>query len=284
MGVIDYPAGIPKDKLADHSHDVSSRREQARTRQRTQDTDVALQHLRENYARLEELNALKTQFVAEISHELRTALHSLTMYIHLLEKGACERQEHYQSLLRQSIEHLTGFVEDTLQLSQLELHQGRNICPESLDLNALARRAVELHQARADAAGLELSLSCAEDLPLINGDVRMVQQLITNLLVNALKYTQRGYVHVATLRSGSDRNRVTLEVSDSGSGIPPQDLPHIFERFFRGRAGTETAIPGTGLGLAIVKEIVDLHGGQISVISLPGQGTTFRVDFPGSTR
>lgn len=238
----------------------------------------------ETNARLAEINQEKTRFVAEVSHELRTALHSLTLYVHLLEKGESDRQKHYQTMLRHSIEHLAGFVEDTLSLSQLELNQPREQTMAATDLNAVINCVLNMQRARVESAGLELRIDLAENLPPVLGDFRLLQQVITNLLVNAVKYTPAGYVALTTYavtgHDGAAGETVALEVTDSGRGITEEDLPHIFDRFYRGRAQQWTGIGGTGLGLAIVREIVTQHQGQIAVESRLEGGTRFIVHLP----
>jgi signal transduction histidine kinase len=111
----------------------------------------------------------------------------------------------------------------------------------------------------------------------LRADANQLAQVVTNLIANALSYTAAGYVRVSTL---AENTEVCLSVADSGSGIAPDDLPHVFERFYRGQHVLKNDVPGTGLGLAIVKEIVDLHEGHIEVDSQPGHGTTFRVWLP----
>jgi len=117
------------------------------------------------------------------------------------------------------------------------------------------------------------------NLPPIAGDHRRLVQVGANLVANAIHYTPSGHVVISTALDVS-RKLVSLEVQDTGIGIPNGDLPHLFERFYRGELVHQTDIPGTGLGLSIVKEIVDLHGGQIEVESREGEGSVFRVSFP----
>ncbi len=136
-----------------------------------------------------------------------------------------------------------------------------------------------MHQPQAEAAGIELTFDRDQSLSLVTGDYNQLSQLVTNLVVNALHYTLHGYVRVSTCTvTGS--GIVTLRVADSGLGILPEDIPYLFERFYRGNHRQAHDIPGTGLGLAIVKEIVDIHHGQILVTSKPDEGTIFEVTLP----
>jgi signal transduction histidine kinase len=136
-----------------------------------------------------------------------------------------------------------------------------------------------LHQPQADSSGLRLTFQPDPQLPLINGDYDQLLQLVTNLLINSLRYTQQGAINITTA-APNGRERVLLAIEDTGIGILPEDLPHVFERFYRGTHRQSTEIPGTGLGLAIVKEIVDIHQGEIQVESQVDVGTRFSVSLP----
>jgi signal transduction histidine kinase len=126
---------------------------------------------------------------------------------------------------------------------------------------------------------LRLSFQPEQDLPLIHGDYNQLSQLVTNLLINSLRYTRKGNVLLSTA-APNGRERVVISVEDTGIGILPEDLPHVFERFYRGNHRQPADIPGTGLGLAIVKEIVEIHQGDIQVESNVDVGTIFTVSLP----
>jgi two-component system, OmpR family, sensor histidine kinase BaeS len=143
----------------------------------------------------------------------------------------------------------------------------------------VVEQVVLAYQPRAEADGLLLTFEPASPLPPVRADANQVAQVVTNLIANALSYTEVGYVQVSTY---VENDYVCLCVADSGSGIAPDDLPHVFERFYRGQHVLKNDVPGTGLGLSIVKEIVDLHEGRIEVDSQPDHGTTFRVWLPVS--
>jgi signal transduction histidine kinase len=133
------------------------------------------------------------------------------------------------------------------------------------------------HRPLAISAGLQLHFDPSHDLPVIMGDTNQISRVISNLVTNAIHYTKQGIVTIRTYRS---RHGVYLDVIDTGMGIDPEDQPHLFERFYRGRYVRQSNIPGTGLGLAIVKEILDRHSSQILIHSELGQGSTFTVCFP----
>lgn len=235
--------------------------------------------LAEANQQLRELDRLKSKFVSNVSHELRTPISNLKLYMSLLQRGKHEKRAHYEAMLQNSVERLGQLVEDILNLSRLEIAHYLPIELEPTDLNAIVNQIVSLHQPQAESAGLHLTFQAAKDLPLIHGDFNQLSQLVTNLLVNSLRYTARGSVNVSTA-SPNGHEKVILAVEDTGIGILPDDLPHVFDRFYRGNHRQPSEIPGTGLGLAIVKEIVDIHQGEISVESKVDQGTRFEVKLP----
>jgi signal transduction histidine kinase len=172
---------------------------------------------------------------------------------------------------------LTKLVEDILDLSRLTVSKSRKVTFEDANLNVLVDQAFMAHLPVAEAAGLKLIFEPDAELPLIRAEQSQIARMITNLVSNAIRYTPQGQV---VLQTSGANNKVCLVVQDTGVGIEPQDLPHVFERFYRGRNVRQTGIPGTGLGLAIVKEIVNLHDGKIEIESAMGEGTTFRIWLP----
>jgi two-component system, OmpR family, phosphate regulon sensor histidine kinase PhoR len=172
---------------------------------------------------------------------------------------------------------VAALVDDILDLSRLERRKEQGMIYRAVELNDVVEQVVLAHQPRAEVDGLQLTFEPGPHLPPVRADANQVAQVVTNLIANALSYTSAGNVRVSTF---AENAAVCLCVTDSGSGIAPADLPHVFERFYRGQHVLKNDVPGTGLGLAIVKEIVDLHEGRIEVDSRPGQGTTFRVWLP----
>jgi signal transduction histidine kinase len=172
---------------------------------------------------------------------------------------------------------LTKLVEDILDLSRLAISKARKIEFEKMDLNLLAEQVVTAHLPLADATGLDIIFEPCPDLPTILGDQNQMSRVITNLVSNAVRYTQKGKISVRTYKSDS---QVCLVVHDTGIGIESGDLPHIFERFYRGQCVRQSKIHGTGLGLSIVKEIVELHDGSVEVNSEFGKGSTFKIMLP----
>lgn len=244
---------------------------EARVTNRTFDLEMANE-------RLQELDKLKTKFIADVSHELRTPVANLSIYINLLENGNPQKQAHYIGILQQQVNRLASLVEATLGLSQLEMDpKSQQFSPVAL--NPIIDEVLLGHQARADAFGITLTRALQPNLPLLLGNKTQLVQLITNLVTNGIHYNEKqGEIIVETFVS--EQNQLCLRVADNGMGIDPQELPHLFDRFYRGQRTGQSNIPGTGLGLAIVKEIVELHKGQISVMSQLDEGTVFSVFFP----
>jgi signal transduction histidine kinase len=230
------------------------------------------------YERLRELDQLKSRFINDISHELRTPATNIRLYLELLERGNPEKRAQYSDVIKDQTDQMVRLVEDILHFSRLELDKTR-IAFSSVDLNAAAGQAVDAHHMRAEAANLQLVFEPDATLPTISGEHSQLVQMINILLDNAINFTSAGFVRVATCLA-RDPRQVCLQVIDTGSGIEPDDLPHIFDRFYRGRGVGSSNIPGTGLGLSLAQEIVSLHGGRIEVESQVGTGSTFRVFFP----
>lgn len=226
---------------------------------------------------LKELDILKSKFIADVSHELRTPVTNLGIHLYLAAKSPEAYNEHLP-VLRNQVSRLTSLIHSVLDLSRLELTE-RKVAFGSVDLNALIRQEVTAHLPYQQSSGLRLAQHLEEPLLPVRGEVNQLGQVVTNLIGNAFRYTTSGDISVRTWLDRG-RNMVGLEVVDSGIGIEPEDLKHLFERFYRGHNAAQSNIPGTGLGLSIVKEIVDLHQGQIEVESQLGHGSTFRVWLP----
>jgi len=234
--------------------------------------------LEEAYEQLKELDRLKSKFVSDISHELRTPITSLTLYMDLIEHGSVDQEERYWTVLRKQAERLNRLIEDILSLSRLELRGGDEAFA-AVDLNGLVESRLQAYAAEIDALGLRLHFEPDEARPTVWGQREHLAQVVENLLANAVHYTAEGHVRVSTyLDEGGDG--AVLSVEDTGLGIGPDDITHIFERFYRGAPAGQSNIPGTGLGLAIVQEVVNLHQGHIDVESKEGEGTTVSVWLP----
>jgi signal transduction histidine kinase len=230
-----------------------------------------------------EAERLKGQFVSDVSHELRTPLSNIRLYLELLAKGKTEKYAIYLETLSRETERLVALIEDLLAISRLDADMV-SPAPELLKLNVLVRGLAEDRQRLLAEKGLDLQLMLEPDLPPVVGDERMISQVLANLMTNAMNYTPAGgRVSISTSSEQRDGQIwATLTVADTGVGIPHEERPHLFQRFFRGSAGRQMGTPGTGLGLAICKEILDRHGGYITVVSEPGRGSAFTVLLPAS--
>jgi len=229
---------------------------------------------------LKELDRLKSQFVSNVTHELRTPLTSIKLYLGLLRRRGAAGMDRYLPVLEREAERLHMLIEGVLALSRMELGKA-DIRPEPLDLGEMAATLLSDRQALAGERGLTASCFAAPACPPVMGDPSLLPQVISNLVTNAMYYTPRGgSVRIAIQPAGE--RWVTMTVTDTGLGIAPEDLPHLFERFYRGRSSDQTGTPGTGLGLSICKEIVDRHGGRIEVESTVGAGSTFTVWLPAA--
>jgi len=219
---------------------------------------------------------LKSKFVSDVSHELRTPIANLKLHVELLEHGRPEKRDHYLTVVKQQARRLGQLVDDILNLSRLEMGKQR-VALGPVDLNFVVGQVVTAHQPRAESSGVILSFVAWPGLPAVRGEVNQLAQVVTNLLINALNYTPTGTVQVTTTQTDVEAG---LQFEDTGMGIDPDDIPNIFDRFYRGQRSQRSETPGTGLGLAIVKEIIDLHEGRIEVTSQVKQGTTVKVWLP----
>ncbi|HVU78037.1 MAG TPA: ATP-binding protein [Gaiellaceae bacterium] len=230
-------------------------------------------------AQLREIDRMKDQFVALVSHELRTPLTSIRGYLELLaEDGGAlsEEQLHFLATIDRNAQRLQGIVGDLLFCAQVESGRFSLSCAP-VELASIVAESVEA--ARPAADGRDVALVVVDGaVPPVSGDRARLAQVVDNFVCNAVKFTgSGGTVTVATRLAGG---RAELEISDTGMGIPADELPHLFERFFRAERATTKSIPGTGLGLTISQAIVDAHGGAIEVSSEEGVGTSFRIRLP----
>lgn len=227
-------------------------------------------------ARLAELDQLKSKLINDISHELRTPITNIQLYLDLMERGKTEKHPKYLAVLQEKIKILIRLTEDILHISQLSLYKTRaKFAPT--DMNEIAQSLLQKYQIRAVNAGLTMTLQPAADLPQVMAEHDLLVQGLSKLLDNALAYTTSGEITIITAMTDT---AVTIIVRDTGMGIVPDEQLHIFDRFYRGRQVSQSTIPGSGLGLAIAKEIIELHDGTIVVESEAHTGTTFCVTFP----
>ena len=225
-----------------------------------------------------EMANLRREFVANVSHELKTPLTSIRGYAGTLLQGGLEDEAHrgtFVETIRVQAERLEALVNDLLTLAELERPDTR-LDVKDWDLGALVREAAVPFEEIAARRGLSLVVD-TETSPSTRLDRRTIEIALSNLLDNAIKYTERGMVLIRTGRSG-DRARV--EVTDTGRGIAPEHAGRVFERFYRVDRGRSREAGGTGLGLSIVKHAIQVHGGSVGLTSAPGSGSTFWFEIP----
>jgi two-component system NtrC family sensor kinase len=231
------------------------------------------------YVELKELSQIKTQFVQDISHELRVPLTFIKGYVDLLREGAFGevRLEQLEPLdiIAERTERITQLVSDMLTLQRLE---SEGIGLAQVNLTEIAHTAVDGARAAAQRAGLVIEEEIPNTLPTIVGDLDQLPRVFDNLLSNAIKFSPDG--GTVTVRIHEEQDRVNVYISDTGIGISPENLEHLFSRFYRANESEGKHIAGTGLGLSIVKAIVEAHGGHVSVQSQEGQGSTFSFSLP----
>lgn len=233
-----------------------------------------------NVTQARQLEQMRTEFVANVTHELRTPLTAIQGFAETLLDGALESPEtarHFVGIIKQESDSLGRLIEDLLDLSRIE--SGRwKIYREPVHMVELIRETAGRLTAKAAQVGIDLRLELPDHLPTITGDPGRLAQVMLNLMDNALKYTPKG--GTITVTAWEEGPWVRVSVVDTGVGIPPADLPRIFERFYRVDKARSRATGGTGLGLSISKHIVEAHGGQISVQSDVGKGAAFTFSLP----
>ncbi|HEX3558841.1 MAG TPA: ATP-binding protein [Pyrinomonadaceae bacterium] len=229
--------------------------------------------------RLERLERVRQEFLSNVSHELRTPLTAIITFVETLENGADEDRENsrrFLSVIRRNAERMHVLINDILELSAIE---AGTVSVETRDVR-LASLVGECFTALASHAA-ERRISLRSEVPtdvLVRADARRLEQMLTNLLDNAVKFNREGGEVVVTHERSGGRDRII--VRDTGEGIAPEHLPRIFERFYRVDRARSRALGGTGLGLAIVKHLARAHGGEATVRSAPGEGSAFTVELP----
>jgi signal transduction histidine kinase len=227
---------------------------------------------------LERQHQLRKQMVADVAHELRTPLSVMQGTLEAMMDGVLKPNKTELNNLHDQTRRLTRLVEDLRILSLAEEGQLR-LELTRVDISELVEKAVQSMSGIAKERAVSLSVQMSGDRHVINGDGDRILEVFANLLDNALRYTpEKGSVIIRVYSAGG---QVVVQVVDSGSGIPADELPYIFERFWRGDKSRSRNSGGSGIGLAIVRQIVGLHQGTIEVESEPGKGTTFTVRFPG---
>jgi two-component system phosphate regulon sensor histidine kinase PhoR len=232
----------------------------------------------QNLTRLRQLETVRRDFVSNISHELRTPLASLKALTETLQDGALDdppAARRFLERIETEVDAMSLMVAELLELSRIESGRVPLKLEATSPMNILSL-AVDRLRLQAERAGLNLTLECPADLPLVLADQNRLVQVTVNLLHNAIKFTPDG--GQILVKAQAEDNRVIFSIKDTGIGIPAADLPRIFERFYKADRGRATG--GTGLGLSIARHLVEAHGGKIWVESIEGRGSTFYFSIP----
>jgi signal transduction histidine kinase/DNA-binding response OmpR family regulator len=222
---------------------------------------------------LKELDRIKSEFVATVSHDIRTPLTNVLGFVELLPRAGPlnKEQREYIERVRESMESITELIGDLLDIGRIEA--GFDLSMTACNLAQVIGAAVSSCRLRAKEKRQDLIWEPPPPLPPVRGNERVLGQVMSNLLTNAIKYTQEeGHITVSAEEEGG---HIVVRVTDNGIGIPPAHQPHIFERFYRVETRETAGIAGTGLGLAIVKTAIEKHNGRVWVESKPGKGSTF---------
>ncbi len=241
--------------------------------------DVGLAVTMHDITYLKELDRVKSEFVSAVSHDLRSPLTAILGYTELIGRVGSlnERQQEFIRRVQASVQGITALISDLLDLGRIEA--GLDAHKELIDLRPLLRQSVENFNSFLTEKGQKLQMDISSSIPLIWGNAVRLQQMIANLISNAIKYTPKeGKLGI---RMWQEDSQLILQVWDSGVGIPPAEQPYIFDKFYRASNLPED-ISGTGLGLTIVKSIVEDHQGRIWVESTLGEGTTFTIVLPAA--
>jgi len=237
----------------------------------------ALESQRSANANLEKLDQTKTEFLSIVSHEFRTALTGIQGFSELIRDGGLETEElkAYGGYIFNDADRINRLIGDMLDLDRME--SGRmSMRTGDVDINEVLSEAIA--RAGTSAATVEFEADLDPRLPIVAGDRDRLIQVVSNLVNNAVKYSPDG--GKVTLSTRGEGGFALVSVADTGLGIPPDEIGHVFERFRRVRSGAAQSIPGTGLGLTIVKQIVEMHGGKIWVESAVGHGSAFHFTIP----
>ncbi|WP_019414670.1 ATP-binding protein [Paenisporosarcina sp. TG20] len=221
----------------------------------------------------------RREFLANISHELQTPITYLEGYANALENNLYQSEEEkkqYLQIIQLEASRMSKLVRDLFELAKME--EGKiALVFEEVDLVEVVENALLKTRMKAQAKEIQVEFNQSYDLPSIDADGVRMEQVLINLIENAIRYTENGQVKIQ-LTSFSDTIKVMVE--DTGIGIPPEHIPFLFERFYRVEKSRSREFGGTGLGLAIVKQLVELQGGTITVNSKVGKGTCFELEFP----
>ena len=248
---------------------------------RLQEIEQRASELAHEKAEMEKLDRMKTTFMLTVAHELRSPVSGAQSLLRTLLRGLAgglnEQQTDILSRIENRLDFLLELIEDLLSLASSKTFDIEKPL-EKIDVLPVLRTVVDQHEPLAESKGIHLIFTASDDSLIVMASEEGLNRIFTNLIGNAVKYTPaEGRVEVAAKKSSSN---LTINISDTGIGIPQDDLPHLWEEFFRAKNTRRTGIKGTGLGLSIVKQYIDQFSGQIEVNTVEGVGTTFKLILP----
>ncbi|HEY0431509.1 MAG TPA: PAS domain S-box protein [Pyrinomonadaceae bacterium] len=259
------------------SVDISERKQAEAERERLHESERAAR------AEAEKANRLKDEFLATLSHELRNPLNVILGYAEVLLRSEEARSSEFVTraaeILKRNALAQSRLVRDLLDLSRLQVGK-LSLNQEVVSLTTIIDNAVETVRGEAAIKQIEIKVDSAEDVVFVNADPLRLEQVIWNLLNNAVKFTPAG--GAVSIRVRAPEGRVVLTVEDNGPGIEPEFLPHVFEMFRQADASSSRPHGGMGIGLALVRQLIELHGGTVSVTSKPDQGAKFTLELPAA--
>jgi signal transduction histidine kinase len=269
------------DRVLQHSSSVSLAMVREISSRLRENDEMAIEDLRMRaaelaraYQRLAEQDLARREFLTNVAHELRTPLTSASGYLQLLQKNALPQSEIPNAIdaIGRSVQQITALVNDILFLQEMDL-----ILPkfQAVDLLLIAEDVVAKYQEKAEANKVVLKLQAPVNLPQVSGDLKSLERALTSLVDNAVKFSPNG--GRVTVDLAQEDNQLVIKVSDTGIGIAPERLPHIFDRFYHLDKSGEQLFSGVGLGLSITRQVIEQHNGKIEVESTLGMGTTFTI-------
>ncbi|MFF3556518.1 sensor histidine kinase [Streptomyces tsukubensis] len=227
------------------------------------------------------LETQRREMVGDVAHELRTPLSTIRGWLEGAQDGVADLDPAFVSSLLEEAVQLQHIIDDLQDLAQAEAGELR-LSPAPVRIGELLAQVATAHAPRAETAGVRLAVTAPDGLPDLTADPVRLRQAVGNLVSNAVRHTPHG--GTVTLRAHTAGTRLTVEVEDTGSGIPAEDLPYVFDRFWRADKSRNRRTGGSGLGLAIVRKLAEAHGGTASARSTPGEGSVFTLELPVAGR